>query len=126
MYKIKKNDLVICKPAEDKRTSSNIDFEIYARVVKVDRKKDILLLDQYQKQGRLYITFQSNKPLSLSATEHNAYYQPMNTQEIADFLKGLQNLMARSRPSHERSYIYLKHTLRVVSETYLKIRGGKE
>lgn len=88
MYKFQKNDLVVCKPPEDKRNDSNINFELYARVADVDREKDILYLDIYIIQWCIHTNYrisQDLSKLSLTQMEHAAYYRLMNDDEIMLF-----------------------------------------
>lgn len=85
-YHFREGDFVICKPAEELREPSNIEFEIYARVVKVDPEKDTVTLDRYLKCGQLHF---SVKELPLTSLEEDRYYQPMNKQELATFITGL-------------------------------------
>lgn len=101
MYKFEKDDLVICKPAEHERTEGNKPFEIYARVAEVDREKDILRLDCYQRQGRFHLESRMKKELSLSEMERNEFYQPLNDDEILDFRDGLCDLLM-----NKTNYLY--------------------
>lgn len=85
-YHFREGDFVICKPAEELREPENVNFEIYARVVKVDPEKDTVTLDRYLKCGQLHF---SVKELPLTSLEEDGYYQPMNKQELATFITGL-------------------------------------
>ena len=96
MYKFQKDDLIICKPVEQERDDSNKNFEIYARVAEVDRDRDVVRLDCYQKQGRLHLENRITKELSLSELERNEFYQPLNNDEILDFRDGLCDLLVSS------------------------------
>lgn len=80
-YKMKTGDLVICKPAEEFRKPSNVDFEVYARVIWVFREQDRAILRRYLKQGRL---FSNEQLLPLSGLVN--IYQPMNDAEREMFL----------------------------------------
>lgn len=82
-YKLKTGDLVICKPAEEFREPSNVDFEVYARVIWVFREQDRAILRRYLKQGRL---FSNEQLLPLSGLEAINAYQPMNVAERETFL----------------------------------------
>lgn len=93
MYKFQVDDLVICKPAEQERDDSNRDFEIFARVAEVDRDRDTVRLDCYQKQGRLHLESRIKQELSLSELEHGEFYQPLNNDEVLDFRDGLCDLL---------------------------------
>ena len=93
MYKFQKDDLIICKPAEQERDDSNRDFEIYARVAEIDRDRDTVRLDCYQKQGRLHLESRIKQELPLAELERNEFYQPLNEDEILDFRDGLCDLM---------------------------------
>ena len=95
MYKFKEGDFVICKPSEEKRNDSNKNFEIYAYVVDVDRKHDILRLDRYMKQGRLHM--EKSPKFRLKDMEKDGFYQPMEESEIKDFYDGVAALLADSR-----------------------------
>jgi hypothetical protein len=101
MYKFQKDDLIICKPAEQERDDSNKDFEIYARVAEVDRDRDAVRLDCYQKQGRLHLESRMKKELSLSEMERNEFYQPLNDDEVLDFRDGLCDLL-----TNKMNYLY--------------------
>lgn len=82
------NDIVICKPADDKRCEENRNFEIYARVVEVNREKDTLRMDCYLKKGEVHMEKRILQTLPLSEMEQK-YYQPMNNEEIIEFRDGL-------------------------------------
>ena len=118
MYKFQKNDLVICKPAEDKRSDNSINFEIYARVVDVEREKDILYLDCYLKQGRVHMESRINKALPLFDMEYH-YYQPMNYKEIMQFHDGLCDFI--SSPKYKNNIFYRNDINASVVQTTLDI-----
>lgn len=87
---IKPGDFIICKPDDEKRDPSNVDFELYARVDKVDRCFNFLETTSFLKQGRLY---QGRRVLPLDVCEER-YYQPMNKHELEEFIGGLFTLSA--------------------------------
>ena len=101
MYSFQKDDLVICKPEEHKRSESNNPFEIYARVDEVDRDRDKVRLDCYQKQGNFHLESRITKLLPLSEMEENELYQPMNEEEIIEFRDNLCKLL-----SHEHLVVH--------------------
>ncbi len=92
-YQFCVDDLVICKPDEEKRTEDNKDFEIYARVAEVDREADALRLDCYMKQGRLHMEKRILQALPLVYTEEMEYYKPMNDSEILEFRDNVCELL---------------------------------
>lgn len=94
-YQFKKGDFVICKPPEEKRSEGNKDFEIYAYVVEVDRKNDILRLERYLKQGKLHM--EQSPKFHLAEMEKDGFYQPMNYDEIKEFYDGVASLLASAK-----------------------------
>lgn len=82
----KKDDLIICKPAEEERNERNKEFETYARVVKVDGDK--LYLDEYMKMGALH-TNHGRDTVEISVKDAEKYYQPMNDAEKELFARTL-------------------------------------
>ena len=107
--RFKKNDLVICKPEEDKRNDSNKNFEIYARVVVAETGN--VMLDRYMKNGSLSITQRLEVPEEKYFEGGKVMYQPMNKQEMRLFQKGL-----RANPNCKRDIIS-QETLNVVTDT---------
>lgn len=89
MYQFEVNDLVICKPEEEKRCKGNQEFEIYARVVEVIREENKIKLDKYQRNGAFSCS--SDRYLPLDECE-NKLYQPMNDKEVLLFYTGLEVL----------------------------------
>ena len=82
----KENDLIICCPRDDsKREKSNINFEIYARIVKIDDTG--VDLDCYQEQGKLHMSDAGVRHLKI--TDLDEFYRPMREEEKTDFLNGL-------------------------------------
>lgn len=80
------NDLVICKPEEEQRNKNNTMFECYARVLSVDREKNITKLDRYLQYGEVCLD-STNKMLALD--EFEKLYQLMNEEEVLLFKDGL-------------------------------------
>ena len=97
---INTGDFIICKPAEEKREPSNVDFEIYARVDKVDRCYNLLETTSFLKQGRLY---QGRRILPLDVCEEK-YYQAMNMRDLEEFIGGLFAL------STSKNYDWMKES----------------
>lgn len=89
MYHFKVGDLVICKPSEEKRSPSNIDFEVYSKVIYLSAEDDIIILRRFIKQGKLPI---SDLVWSLSVLEREKLYQPMNDCERIEFLSNARNI----------------------------------
>lgn len=92
-----KNVLVICKPAEEKRSESNMDFEVYARVVNVEDA--FVYLDRYLKMGAIHMDSQG-KPAKILIADAEKYYQPMNDEEKQRFAKTLLGLEQRDGQVH--------------------------
>ena len=82
-------DFIICKPAEELREPSNKDFEVYARVIKVDRSCNAMEIVSFLKQGQL---LQGRRGLPLDQCEEH-YYQPMDKQDLESFIRGLFGLL---------------------------------
>lgn len=75
-------DLLICKPAEEKRKPDNTDFEVYAKVVLVSGNGETVVLQRYLKQGRL-----QTRSARLQAWQVRQLYKKMNEAEEAEFKK---------------------------------------
>lgn len=120
MYQFEVNDLVICKPEEEKRCKGNQEFEIYARVVEVIREENKIKLDKYQRNGAFSCS--SDKYLPLDECE-SKLYQPMNDKEVLLFLNGLEVLetFPRWKKSSETN-----STIEIVREKAVEISAVEE
>lgn len=116
-YRFREGDLVICKPEEEKRSPDNIDFEIYARVVSADRGRNAVVLDRYQKQGRLHYNV---RELPLEEMERGGYYQPMSSGEVREFAEGLRSCRGHDSGDGRRVY---EETLRMAGEAALRAQA---
>lgn len=103
MYQFKVGDFVICKPPEDKREPSNVNFEVYSKVIWLSREMDRIILRRYHKQGRLFF---NETVLVLSALEREELYQPMNDVERTEFLSNTKNEPAPHTFWDEDSFSY--------------------
>ena len=124
MYKFQKDDLVICKPEE--RSESNKPFEIYARVAEVDRNRDKVRLDCYQKQGSFHIEDRITKQLPLSEMEENKFYQPMNEEEIIEFRDNLCKLLTSSSFRNNMYAIDVQATFELANEKAEEIERNQK
>lgn len=111
-------DFIICKPSEEKREPSNVDFEIYARVDKVDRCFNVLETTSFLKQGRLY---RGRRVLPLDECEEK-YYQPMNMRELEEFIGGLFALSTSKKFGwmKESEKENIRETQKAAAEAWLK------
>lgn len=101
MAQFKENDFIICKPAEEKRTKANVDFEIYARIVKIDESENNAFLDKYLEQGLLHCEtgkdIDGNEVyIKFPLNELSRFYQPMNSEEKQIFRDNLQKIKERT------------------------------
>lgn len=117
-YTFKENDLVICKPDGEIPEASK-DHLIYARVVSVDRKSDIVVLDRYLNEGKLHCKLWSGLPLT--RLENEGYYQPMNDEEILKFRDGLVNLVTSPYQVNRLDNNVVSATFEAVNEAAEKI-----
>lgn len=117
-YTFKENDLVICKPDGEIPEASK-DHLIYARVVSVDRKSDIIVLDRYLNEGKLRCKLWSGLPLT--RLENEGYYQPMNDEEILKFRDGLAKLLTSPYQANRLDNLDVSATFEVVNKAADKI-----
>ena len=95
-YRFKKNDILILrrKPQDDETPAQACQnasgFNICARVLSVDREKNIILLDRYQKMGQLQL---DQRIQCLSDLALRNYYQPMNKDEMLVFCDGITTIL---------------------------------
>lgn len=122
-YFFETNDLVICKPDGEVPEASK-DHLIYARVVSVDRKADIVVLDKYLKEGRLHCHTPSKLPLA--ELENGNYYQPMTDDEILTFRDVLAQLVASPRQANQLDNGDVRATFEVVNERAEEIVRERE
>lgn len=119
------NDLVICKPEEERRSKNNTMFECYARVLFVNREKNITQLDRYLQYGEVCMD-STNKMLALD--EFEKLYQPMNKEEILLFKDGLT--AALKKPYKIRDKETTDETLscveQYIAENFLEIEEERE
>ena len=101
MAQFRENDFIICKPAEEKRTKANVDFEIYARIVKIDESTNTAFLDKYLEQGLLHC--ETGKDIDgnevynkFPLNEIDRFYQLMNNEEKHIFRDNLQKIKDRT------------------------------
>ncbi len=102
-----KKDLIICKPQESQRNSSNKNFEIYARVIEADKNGNVAL-DRYIKCGAVTVRH-GNRKLVPEFLFADPMYQPMNAREMRDFKQGL-----KANPNLKNDEI-TKETFNIVS-----------
>ena len=126
MYSFQKDDLVICKPEEHKRSESNKPFEIYARVDEVDRDRDKVRLDCYQKQGSFHLESRITKLLPLSEMEENEFYQPMNEEEIIEFRDNLCKLLTSPNFCNNMYVIDVQATFELANEKAEEIERNQK
>lgn len=117
-YTFKENDLVICKPDGEIPEASKGHL-IYARVVSVDRKSDIVVLDRYLNEGKLRCKLWSGLPLT--RLENEGYYQPMNDDEILTFRDGLAKLITSLQQVYKLDNTDVRATFEAVNEMAEKI-----
>lgn len=117
-HTLEKNDLVICKPNGEIPEESK-DHLIYARVVSVDRKADIVVLDRYLNEGQLHIKLPPELPLA--RLENEGYYQPMNSEEILKFRDGLARLVTSPLQANRLDNVDVSATFKAVNEAAEKI-----
>lgn len=101
MTQFKENDFIICKPREEKRREpGNINFEIYARIVKIS--ENTVFMDKYMEQGQLHCSCfgkdaDGNEVYhKFPLDELSDYYQLMNEDEKRTFRGNLQTLKDRT------------------------------